>query len=371
MSDLNVNKASSAQTSLPRERVFIDSSDPSFPNQVINNNSGQTFKPPFPPTITPRDLVEKRPDGRVPARAPNSFIVYRKACVEEARKKGYYLPMTVISSIASKSWEQEPETVKNEYMRIAREACEYHSEIYPKYHKRKKREKWNIISFKQSNRSGTPSTNNSTQFPQSSSPKELHTVDVVPSSCPPSGSLRSSETPKVHNILSTDSRNRHDFYSQPIFPSPDPSFDYDHRQIVDTDVSNTQLSSDFLQLGTTHQFSGAIYPSPDVNSEDFLKTPIPNLISLFNSPLIQTPTIRDESDNVTSMYNCTMPNWFKQSWQDNLQVSDNPLNGSYDDSINFDAFGISFSNMSDTATNNIQYEKNDNSNAWNNPNNPF
>ncbi|CAG8541622.1 17790_t:CDS:1 [Racocetra fulgida] len=382
MSDLNANKASSAQTSLPRERVFIDSSDPSFPNQVINNNSEQTFKPPFPPTITPQDLVEKRPDGRAPARAPNSFIVYRKACVEEARKKGYYLPMTVISSIASKSWEQEPETVKNEYMRIAREACEYHSEIYPKYHKRKKREKWNIISFKQSNRSGTLSTNNSTQFPKSSSSKELNTVDVVPSSCPPSGSLRSSEivcdepsdtfqTPNVRNTLSPNSRNSHDFYSQTICPSPDPSFDDDHRQIVDMNVSNNQLSPDFLQLGITHQFGRAAYPSPDVNSEDFLKTPIPNLMSLLNASLFQTPTMRDESNNAINMHNCTMANWFNQPWQDNLQESDNPLNGTYNDGINFDAFGISFSNMSDTVTNNIQSEKSENSKAWNNSNNPF
>ncbi|KAF0445412.1 MATA-HMG [Gigaspora margarita] len=366
MSDLNISKASKVQNSLPRERVFIDSSDPSFPNQLINNNSEETFKPPFPPTINPHDLIEKRSDGRNPARAPNSFIVYRKACVEVAREKGYYLPMTVISSIASKSWEQEPEIVKNEYTRIAREAGKYHREIYPKSYRRKKREKWNIVSFQESNRSGTSSTNNSTQLPQSSSSKELHNVDIASSSLLPSGSLRSSEivyqpssmfqTLNFRDVIK-NSRRSHDFYGQTIYPSPDLTFDYDHRQIVDTNVSNVQLSPDFLRPDIEYQIGRAAYPSPDVNSDDSLEISTPNLMSLHNVALTQTPTIRNESDNSTSLYNYTMAGWFNQSWQDNLQECNNPLTGTYDDGINFDAFGISFSNMSDTVTDNVQNEK--------------
>ncbi|CAG8794833.1 16316_t:CDS:1, partial [Dentiscutata erythropus] len=369
--DLSISKASRVQNSLPRECVFIDSSDPSFPNQLINNNSEQTFKPPFPPTINPHDLIEKRSDGRTPARAPNSFIVYRKACVEAAREKGYYLPMTVISSIASKSWEQEPEVVKNEYMRIAREASKYHSEIYPKSYRRKKREKWNIVSFQQSNRSGTPSTNNSTQLPQlpqSSGSEKLHTVDVIPSSFSPSGSLRSSEIVyEPSNMFQTlnfrntikNSRRSHDFYNQTICPSPDPPFDYDHRQIVDTNVSKAQLSSEFLRLDIAHQFGRTAYPSPDVNSDDSLEIPISNLMPLPGVALTQTPpiSVENESDNATNLFNYTMANWFNQSWQDNLQECNNPLDGTYDDGINFNAFGISFSNISDALTDNIQSEK--------------
>ncbi|CAG8650447.1 16363_t:CDS:2 [Acaulospora colombiana] len=49
--------------------------------------------------------------------------------------------------MASKYWEQEPEAVKIEYRRIAKEAFDYHNEIYPKKRYQGKREKWNIVSF--------------------------------------------------------------------------------------------------------------------------------------------------------------------------------------------------------------------------------
>ena len=131
-----------------RACVFIDSSDPLYPNQVINGSSHPCFKPPFPPTINPRDLVAKQSsNGKIMARAPNAFIIYRKLCVETARSHGYYLPMTVISSMTSQSWEEESSDVKAEYKRIAQEANKYHREMYPKTGRRKKREKWNLVSF--------------------------------------------------------------------------------------------------------------------------------------------------------------------------------------------------------------------------------
>nr|CAG8484910.1 8274_t:CDS:2 [Entrophospora candida] len=57
-----------------------------------------------------------------PSRAPNAFIIYRKAFVKAARDEGHCLPMTVISSMASAAWEKESEEVKTEYKRISKEA---------------------------------------------------------------------------------------------------------------------------------------------------------------------------------------------------------------------------------------------------------
>ncbi|RIB15110.1 hypothetical protein C2G38_2039645 [Gigaspora rosea] len=45
-----------------------------------------------------------------------------KVYVETAREHGYYLPMTIVSSMASQSWKSADETVKAEYRRIAKEA---------------------------------------------------------------------------------------------------------------------------------------------------------------------------------------------------------------------------------------------------------
>ncbi|CAG8630352.1 32_t:CDS:1, partial [Scutellospora calospora] len=68
------------------------------------------------------DLSKKSSDDRIPARAPNAFIIYRKVYVETAREHGHCLPMTTISTMASQSWESADEQVKEEYRRIAKEA---------------------------------------------------------------------------------------------------------------------------------------------------------------------------------------------------------------------------------------------------------
>nr|CAG8503322.1 14165_t:CDS:2 [Entrophospora candida] len=81
-----------------------------------STSSSVVIKPPFPPIVDTLGLISKKSvDGRIPARAPNAFIIYRKVYVEAARQQGHYLPMTVVSSMASQSWEQEPEFVKSEY----------------------------------------------------------------------------------------------------------------------------------------------------------------------------------------------------------------------------------------------------------------
>ncbi|CAG8675846.1 7199_t:CDS:1, partial [Scutellospora calospora] len=126
-----------------RACVFINSgNDSMIQSQVIDN----LIKLQFPPEINYRDLVILHPDGRVP-KTPNAFIIYRKLFVETARTSGYNLPMNIISSMASRSWEQEPDEVKNEYKRIAKDAFNYRNELFPKVKPQKKRDQWKTISF--------------------------------------------------------------------------------------------------------------------------------------------------------------------------------------------------------------------------------
>ncbi|RIB15112.1 kinase-like domain-containing protein [Gigaspora rosea] len=97
------------------------------------------ISPKFPPTVDMIELISKKtPDGRIPARAPNAFIIYRKVYVETAREHGYYLPMTIVSSMTLQSWESADETVKAEYRRIAKEALRVRIEMYSESGRRKK-----------------------------------------------------------------------------------------------------------------------------------------------------------------------------------------------------------------------------------------
>ncbi|CAJ0847394.1 1567_t:CDS:10 [Entrophospora sp. SA101] len=136
----------------------FDSSNPLLPNQVINMESSKPFiKLPFPPLIDTQQLILNskkkscaRNNSHVPLRAPNAFIIYRKVFVEAVKSEGHRLPMTVISSMASRSWENETDVVKEEYKRLSREAYNRFNEMFPKKdgtNRRKKREVWNLVSF--------------------------------------------------------------------------------------------------------------------------------------------------------------------------------------------------------------------------------
>ncbi|RIA88693.1 hypothetical protein C1645_231836 [Glomus cerebriforme] len=142
-----------SQTNLSRACVFIDSSNPSMPYQVIDSKVHPLIKIPFPPVIDPVDLIVQQSNtNNVPARAPNAFIIYRKAFIDAAHADGYHLPMRIMSSMASQSWELEPDMVKSEYRRLANEAFNLRNEMYPKSGCRRKRSKWNIVSFKNKNK---------------------------------------------------------------------------------------------------------------------------------------------------------------------------------------------------------------------------
>nr|CAG8444663.1 4485_t:CDS:2 [Entrophospora candida] len=123
-----------------RAVFFIDASDPKI-NQVISTSSNHPFiKPPFPPVIDARELIVKQINGKLPTRSPNAFIIYRKAFLGAAQANGYKLPMTVISTMVSKSWENEPQYVKDEYKKLSKEAFDCLNEMNPKSIKPNKRE---------------------------------------------------------------------------------------------------------------------------------------------------------------------------------------------------------------------------------------
>ncbi|CAG8609771.1 24588_t:CDS:1 [Dentiscutata erythropus] len=145
-------KQNNTSSNSTRSCIFIDSSNPNSPNQVVNLNSQPFIKPAFPPTVNVRELMTKQSSGRTSVRGPNAFIIYRKVFFEKARDDGYQLPMTIVSSMASQSWEQEPEIVKELYRELAKEANKIRNEISPKSPRRKKREQWNIVSFQPNNK---------------------------------------------------------------------------------------------------------------------------------------------------------------------------------------------------------------------------
>ncbi|CAG8514566.1 15664_t:CDS:1 [Funneliformis mosseae] len=131
-----------------RACVFIDSSNPDLPNQIMSNSSHPFIKPPFPPLIDPKDLLIIGKDNK-PSRSPNAFIIYRKVFFKTTRDQGYFLPMTIVSSMASKSWDQESEEVRGYYKLLAKEAYKYRTERFPKKIKRRrKKEPWSAdIAF--------------------------------------------------------------------------------------------------------------------------------------------------------------------------------------------------------------------------------
>lgn len=131
------------QTENSRACVFIDSSNPELPNQVMNHSSHPFITPPFPPHIDPKDLLIVSKDNK-PSRSPNAFIIYRKVFLKTTRDQGYLLPMTIVSSMASKSWDQESDEVRNYYKKLAKDAYKYRTEKFPKkVRRRRRKEPWN------------------------------------------------------------------------------------------------------------------------------------------------------------------------------------------------------------------------------------
>ncbi|CAG8533269.1 6405_t:CDS:2 [Ambispora gerdemannii] len=101
------NSNSTVDNSALRQLIFINSSYRNRHLMVRHNDAKPIFKPPFPPKFEAEDTTGKRQSGANPSKPPNAFILYRRAFVKAAIAEGYQLPMTVISTMASQSWEQE------------------------------------------------------------------------------------------------------------------------------------------------------------------------------------------------------------------------------------------------------------------------
>ncbi|CAG8717125.1 35693_t:CDS:2, partial [Racocetra persica] len=97
----------------------------SKPASIARNARPQSriiVRPPYPPTIKPRDLVDNL--LKIKSRTPkmlNEFFIYRKALVQELKKKKLRVKMTLVSSQASTYWHQETQQVKEAYRKLARE----------------------------------------------------------------------------------------------------------------------------------------------------------------------------------------------------------------------------------------------------------
>ncbi|CAG8569922.1 14175_t:CDS:1 [Ambispora leptoticha] len=82
----------------------------------------ESMSPPFPPEITAEEIIVPKQDGKAPTKAPNNFLIYRKAFVKTLNSKGIFLPMRAISLAISKRWKSEPAWIKDAYTQIANEA---------------------------------------------------------------------------------------------------------------------------------------------------------------------------------------------------------------------------------------------------------
>src|SRR6266542_3709456 len=89
------------------------------------NLSDIIFRPPFPPLITPEEIVQqknKQPKSTKPTKFPNSFIIYRNEISKKLKSQKIKLTRDKVSNLASRLWKTEPAYVKNVYKEISREA---------------------------------------------------------------------------------------------------------------------------------------------------------------------------------------------------------------------------------------------------------
>src|SRR6185312_5814211 len=86
---------------------------------------------PYPPEISPTELLSRKKSGPGLTKTANAFFVYRKAYVKERKRLGKRIKMTQISGVISYSWSREPEKTRSAYKDIADEASEMFKKINP------------------------------------------------------------------------------------------------------------------------------------------------------------------------------------------------------------------------------------------------
>lgn len=281
------NSASSNNASGPEKNTHVTDNIPKI-------------KIPFPPVINPQDLISLResPDGtqKLPSRAPNAFIIFRKQFVKAARDEGHFLPMTVISSMASEAWEAEREEVKSEYRRIAKEAHIKRKAMYPKSSSRRRRkDRWNIVSFK----------------PTDSSDSVSAVTSRIPSDQPQSQYDSSSNGETPSNSPSLNLENMLSPVSSPEFSS-------------DTGNSSPSLNAIFpgnLDLGYLMADNSAYitYSSTSLPYGYYLNNDITMdpTFGLYPSPSIYT----SDDDSIDSIYSTSPCLDAEQFYDDHINTS--------------------------------------------------
>ncbi|GBB87284.1 hypothetical protein RclHR1_13720002 [Rhizophagus clarus] len=295
-----------------RACVFIDSSNPELPNQIMNHSSHPFIKPPFPPLIDPKDLLIISKDNK-PSRSPNAFIIYRKVFLKTTRDQGYFLPMTIVSSMASKSWDKESDEVRDYYKKLAKDAYKYRTEKFPKKVKRRRRkEPWNAniafqndlhnTFFDNSNKTGNLSSSPELFLPTFSSSNLEQQIPEIP------------EIP-IFNEYSSPSLSN----NSSIISSPEITLNDNIPELLNHDNSE--------QFNTQNTLNNNLGQFNNIDSYNQLYN---NYIS-FNNNLNNLNTISDTSTNHYTSENSNVENLslyhpdFLTQYQNVLGINLNPV----------------------------------------------
>ncbi|CAG8464884.1 5062_t:CDS:2 [Scutellospora calospora] len=87
---------------------------------------------PFPPIVNIDDFVKLKPDGTIPTKPINAFMIYRLIYQKKLQTQFTNVSMRAVSKIISDSWKKESEDIKEEYRKIQRAVEVRFSEKWPK-----------------------------------------------------------------------------------------------------------------------------------------------------------------------------------------------------------------------------------------------
>jgi hypothetical protein len=142
------------------------------------------FAVPYPPDITPEEVISRRSPEKLKSRPPNRFFIYRLAYIKQLKKfiNIKKFSMTKISPHISKSWSAERTEVKQAYKKLADKVEDQLENI--------RKKNFILISENPGSRCSTPTT--TTPPPPPTPP-----LPSSPQPSPPSSPI----TPIIHDIF--------------------------------------------------------------------------------------------------------------------------------------------------------------------------
>lgn len=323
-------------SSAMRGCVFIDSSNPEFPNQVMNHSSHSFIKPPFPPLIDPKDLLIISKDNK-PSRSPNAFIIYRKVFLKTTRDQGYFLPMTIVSSMASKSWDKESEEVRSYYKKLAKDAYKYRTEQFPKKIKRRRRrEPWktNNLAF-QSDSHKTFSDDTTKLSSSSFSTLQNETQNTLENFSP---NFSTNLEQKIEEPLSYDYSSNSSMVPSPIM-----------NEIDEITINEINDNSELLNSDPIGSFNEQ--PNMEIYNQDFVNLWQQSLLNPINFSDTTFPNETNEIHEINKIHYPDYPDYPRYFSDHNNNVNNYNNNDNYyyttnlaADFLNQDALGISYNN---------------------------